>query len=260
MTILTLLTDFGTTDYYAGAVKGVVLGLAPGATLVDLSHDLAAGDVAAGAFVWAAATASFPAGCCHLAVVDPGVGSGRRILAIAAGGSVYLAPDNGLATWVLERHPEASCYAVDRPDLYLAAPGATFHGRDRFAPLAAFLLCGGQASDLGAAIEDPARLPLPPPSRGAERLTGHVIHIDRYGNLVTDVPAAWLAGSFSCVAVGYHRVERLVSHYAELGVGEAAALVGSLGTLELSANHEHLANRWRVTVGTAVEVLLPNEG
>src|SRR4051812_13619730 len=148
MSLLTLLTDFGTADYYVAAVKGTVLRLAPGTTLVDISHQVPPGDVEAAAFLLAAAAPSFPDGSVHLAVVDPGVGSGRRILAARTASGLFLAPDNGLLGPLLEDADAArELRAVERSDLFLTAPGATFHGRDRFAPVAAWLLRGGTLSE-----------------------------------------------------------------------------------------------------------------
>jgi S-adenosylmethionine hydrolase len=256
MPILTLLTDFGTADYYVAAVKGTVLRLAPGTTLVDISHQVPPGDVEAAAFLLAAAAPSFPDGSVHLAVVDPGVGSSRRILAARTASGVFLAPDNGLLGPLLEDADAArEIRAVERSDLHLPAPGATFHGRDRFAPVAAWLLEGGSLSELGPAVSDPVRLPAAsPPRRTPGGISGRVVHVDRYGNLVTDLPAAWLPAGPCAVEVGGRAVTRQVAHYAEIPAGEAAMLVGSLGTLELSMNGEDLARRWTVVRGARVDL------
>lgn len=269
--LLTLLTDFGLSDYYVAAVKGTILRLAPGTQLVDLSHQVEPGDIAGGAFLLAAAAPVFPAGTVHLAVVDPGVGSRRRILAAeTASGSSLVAPDNGLLTPLLGG---ARVRAVERGDLYLESPGATFDGRDRFAPIAAFLLRGGAPAELGPEIDDPVKLDLKPPRQEPGLLTGTVLHIDRFGNLVTDIPAAWLpaastapgqasgrAGGAStapgqvAARVGSHTTSRLAGHYEEIPRYEAALMVGSLGTLELAMRGENLARRWGVVPGAAVLV------
>lgn len=263
---LTLLTDFGTTDYYVAAVKGVLLQRAPGVTLVDLSHDLRAGDVPGAAWLLAAAARWYAPGTVHLAVVDPGVGSERRILAAVASGAYYVAPDNGLLSRVLSGDPEATIIAVERPDLYLPGPGATFAGRDRFAPVAAFLASGGQLDDLGPVIEDPVRLPIEPPrAEGAPpqpdlpggRLHGRVDHVDRYGNLITDLPMEWLGEHAITVEVAGRRggsTSLRAGHFAEIPGGQAAALPGSLGTLELAFRDESLAGAWDVRRGDRVTV------
>ena len=261
MPILTLLTDFGTGDYYVAAVKGTVLRLAPGTTLVDIAHELPPGDVETAAFLLAAAAPAFPAGTVHLAVVDPGVGSGRRILVVRTASACFVAPDNGLLTGLLTPVLDGAVAirAVERSDLFLSGPGQTFHGRDRFAPVAAWLLRGGSEAELGPEITDPRRLAAPPPRREPGRISGRVVHIDRYGNLVTDVPAAWLPAG-PCRAqvsgpLGEQFASLRVSHYAEIPAGEAALLTGSLGTLELSLNGDDLARRWGVSRGAAVQVV-----
>ena len=252
MPILTLLTDFGTADYYVAAVKGTLLRLAPGTTLVDISHDVPPGDVETAAFVLAAAASSFPDGTVHLAVVDPGVGSGRRMLAVRTVAAFYVAPDNGLLTPFLDG--ATGVRAIERPELFLPGLGQTFHGRDRFAPAAAFLLRGGRFEALGPEVGDPVRLPAPPLQRSPGRITGRVIHVDRYGNLITDIPAGWLPPGPCRAEVGDHATGRRVTHYAEIPRGEAAMLPGSLGTVELSMNGEDLARRWSVARGATVDV------
>ncbi|HEV8631017.1 MAG TPA: SAM-dependent chlorinase/fluorinase [Thermoanaerobaculia bacterium] len=258
--ILTLTTDFGLADYYVGAVKGTVLRLAPETQLVDLSHEVAPGDVEGAADLLAGAAPSFPPGTVHLAVVDPGVGSARRLLVVATGGQQFVAPDNGLLTPQLAAGGMA--WAVSRRDLFLDAPGATFHGRDRFAPIAAALLRGERPHTLGGVVSDPVRLAIPPPRRERDGdgwvLHGRVARIDHFGNLVTDLPGDWVVavtlGAMPRVHVGAHEVGRWATHYAELPAGEPAALVGSLGTVELSLRDESLAARWGTRRGESVTV------
>jgi hypothetical protein len=250
--ILSFLTDFGLTDYYVAAVKGTVLRLAPGTVLVDVSHDVPAGDVETASFLLAAAFPSFPAGTVHLSVVDPGVGSERRILAARTRTSYLLAPDNGLLTPLLDRAEEIR--SVEKSEIFLASPGQTFHGRDRFAPTAAWLLRGEPFAALGPVVDDPVRLPAPPPRRAEGQILGRVAHIDRYGNLVTDIPFAWLPVGPCQVEIGRWTTERRTTCYAEIPPGEAAFLAGSLGTVELSLNGESLAERWGVTRGAGVTI------
>lgn len=278
MPAVTLLTDFGTADWYVAAVKGTLLRLAPGITPVDVTHEVTPGDVEAGAWLLAAAAPTFPSGTVHLAVVDPGVGSERRVLVVAAGGMLFVGPDNGLLLPAAEAVAAAAARgsaaasgdrtpvyrAVGRRDLWLPAPGSTFHGRDRFAPTAAHLAAGGDPAGLGAEIADPVRLVLPEPRREGPAahpgtlLSGRVAHVDRFGNLVTDLPAAWL-GDRPCQAVvgsatDGHTTARRADHYRQIPPGEAAVLVGSLATLELSLDGDHLARRWGVGRGDPVRV------
>ncbi|HEY8021096.1 MAG TPA: SAM-dependent chlorinase/fluorinase [Thermoanaerobaculia bacterium] len=267
--LLTLLTDFGLEDYYVAAVKGTVLGRVPEATIVDVSHGVPAGDVERAAFLLAAAAPAFPAGTVHLAVVDPGVGSARRILVVEAGGplagQLFVAPDNGLLTPVFAG--ARSLRAAERPDLYRPGPGATFHGRDRFAPLAAALLAGEAPAALGPEIADPVRLAAEPPRRDGGALLGRVAHVDRFGNLVTDIPTAWLPEASAALraevggrdaGIGGVATAR-AGHYRELPPGEPGVLPGSLGTLELALDGESLAKRWGVGRGALVRILLDDD-
>ncbi len=261
MAVLTLLTDFGVEDYYVAAVKGVVLRLAPGTQLVDVSHQVPGGDLLTGAFLLAAAVPWFPAGTVHLAVVDPGVGSSRRILVARTDDAFVVLPDNGLLTGLLDRQVVRSVRSVEKTGLFLDNPGQTFHGRDRFAPVAAWLLRGESVEALGPEIDDPVRLPWEAPRREPGVLSGKVVHVDRYGNLITDIPTGWLPQGADCRAeiAGYpghsgHSVYHRVSHYAEIPEGEPAMIPGSLGTVELSLNGEDLARRWIVERGTSVRI------
>ncbi|MDY7094495.1 MAG: SAM-dependent chlorinase/fluorinase [Acidobacteriota bacterium] len=293
MSVLTLLTDFGTRDYYVAAMKGVVLRLAPPERraadgplqMVDISHEIGFGEIAEGAFVLAAAAASFPAGTVHLAVVDPGVGSDRRILVVENQGAVFVGPDNGLLHFALtqpltrplskpiagskscdeESAPELAdsgaldnrqVFAVERSDLYLSSPGSTFHGRDRFAPVAAAVLRGETLQELGSPISDPVLLPGEAPKRTSQCLEGRVIHIDRFGNLVTDLPSAWLGEPPAEAKVDGHPIPAWVSRYDQLGTGEAGLLPGSLGTLEVSLRGESLAQSWKIHRGAPVRIAL----
>ncbi len=254
MAIATLLTDFGTVDYYVAAVKGTLLRLAPGCELIDISHQVSPGNIIQASFLLAAAAPTFPKGTVHLAVVDPGVGSERRILVAEHGGHFFLAPDNGLLTPFFGEAPSSppSLFAVDRPDLYLPSSGSTFHGRDRFAPVAAFLLRGGATARLGAPVSNPRRLIAPCPQSSSGVLTGRVVHIDRFGNLITDVPTAWLGKRFEYAEIDGHRAYQRVDCYSALPAGEAGVIPGSLSTLELSLDGASLAERWKVSSGTIV--------
>ena len=257
MALLTLLTDFGVEDYYVAAVKGTVLRLAPGTEIVDISHEVPPGDVATGAFLLAAAIPWFPAGTVHLAVVDPGVGSGRRILAARTVSSWLVLPDNGLLTHLLHQEAIQSVRSVEKADLFLPGPGQTFHGRDRFAPAAAWLLRRDSKEELGPEVSDPVLLPLQPPRREEGHLQGQVVHIDRYGNLITDIPSDWLPEGACRAEVQGRKAFRKASHYAEIATGEAAMIPGSLGTVELSLRGDSLAGKWAVDRGAPVHIVWP---
>lgn len=255
MPTLTLLTDFGLDDYYVAAVKGVILARAPGTTLVDISHTVPAGDIAAGAFLLGAAVPWFPAGTVHLAVVDPGVGSERRLLVVEMARGFLVGPDNGLFTPFLVETEAPTVRSITRTDLFLEGPGATFQGRDRFAPVAAALLSGVAAASLGPEIDDPVRLAGDAPRREPGRLAGTVMHVDRFGNLVTDLPTSWLPAGVSFRAeVAGHSIGLFATHYAQVPAGEPALLPGSLGTLELALANGDLARFWGIRRGARVIV------
>ncbi len=251
MPIVTLLTDFGSRDYYVAAVKGVLAGAAPAAGLVDISHEVAPGDVEGGAFLLAAAAPHFPPGTIHLAIVDPGVGSGRRLLAADADSAFFVAPDNGLLSGILEA---AEVRAIERTDLVRPGPSATFDGRDRLAPAAAWLARGEPLAALGPLVRDPVRLALARPERSGRLLRGRIAHVDRFGNLVTDLPTAWLSGPLEAARVRGCEARRQVSHYEALAPGEVGLVPGSLGTLELCRRGSSLAIAWQVQRGDRVEV------
>ncbi len=225
--IVTLLTDFGTADSYVGEVKGVLASLAPEAVVVDLAHDIPAGDVAAASFVLGRAWRTFPRGTVHLAVVDPGVGTERRALAAQVAGHGFVAPDNGLLSDVFA--------AADARVVRLPIPeGAsrTFHGRDVFAPAAARLVRGAALADLGTPVSDLVHLP---PHRvraeGAD-VIGQVIHVDRFGTLVTNLPGQAIAPG-TTLRVGGHTVP-VAATFADAARGSPLAFVGSGGTVEIA--------------------------
>jgi len=234
MSIVTLITDFGTRDGYVGEMKGVILERCPGATLVDVTHDIEPGDVEGAAWVLGRVWDRYPAGTVHLAVVDPGVGGERRAVALHSAGRWFVGPDNGLTARVGDGAPE-TLRVLDPEALGLPAPGATFHGRDLFAPAAAWVAGGGDPAALGAALDpaDLVRLDLPEPERAGAWVRGRVAHVDRFGNLITDIPADWV-GEGAIVEIAGVEVSGLRTHYGAAEPGELLALIGSGGTLEVS--------------------------
>ncbi|HKB49078.1 MAG TPA: SAM-dependent chlorinase/fluorinase, partial [Ktedonobacterales bacterium] len=185
--LITLLTDFGSRDGYPGVMKGVILGIVPGAALVDLTHAIAPQDVVGAAWVLHTAWRYFSLGTIFLCVVDPGVGSTRRPIALAAGDRFFVGPDNGLFSYVLAAAPPDEAVALDVPRFHLPDPSATFHGRDIFAPCAAHLARGIPLGKLGSAIAVASLVTfaLPRPVWQEDMLHGHVLHVDRFGNLIT---------------------------------------------------------------------------
>ena len=252
MRIVTLTTDFGTQDYYVGAMKGVMLAIAPRLHLVDLSHELPAQDVLAAAFVLRHAARPFPPNTVHLAVVDPGVGSSRRALVVAAYQHLWVGPDNGLFSFALDA-PDCQVRAINNADLMGAQISRTFHGRDVFAPVAAHLAAGVPLDEVGPAVEDPVCLKALRPQRSADGVEGQVIHVDRFGNLVTNIAAEMLDGARR-VCLGDVVMEGVAQTYAEVEWGDVLALVGSAGTLEISVNGGAAARQLGAGQGARVRV------
>lgn len=274
--VITLLTDFGARDSYVAEMKAAILERVPAVRCVDVTHEVAPGDVPAAAWLLARIWVRFPPGTVHLVVVDPTVGSARRPLAVRAAGRWLVGPDNGLVTF-LERSPEgpgvrideawalggpaaaeggksASATAADRTRR-VAGLSDTFHGRDLFAPAAARLAAGEPAEGIGTRLDPSAlvRLEVPRPRRDGERVEGAVVHVDRFGTLVTNIPAGWLPEE-PVARVGEVRVRGLARSYADVAPGEPLLVIGSVGTLELSVRDGSAAERWGIRRGAGVVV------
>lgn len=219
--IIAMLTDFGTSDGNTGVMKGVILGIAPGTQIVDLTHDIPPQDITTGAWVLQAAWRYFPAGTIFLCVVDPGVGSARRPIALRRGEHSFVGPDNGLFSYLLagaeaddqRRAAPLQAVALDNQRYHLPHVSATFHGRDIFAPAAAHLARGVPFASLGTLL-DPARLvsiALPQPIWQGVTLVGHVLHIDHFGNLITDLGPTLTAAAFSIPTFSLHFGEHTIT-------------------------------------------------
>jgi len=256
--IITLLTDFGSRDEYVACLKGVILGLNPQAVLVDLSHEVPPQDIQAGALVLAAATPYFPPGTINLAVVDPGVGTGRRGLAARGRGQFWVGPDNGLFHLIFAGQTDIDIVSLENPVYFLPQVSPTFQGRDLFAPVAAHLSLGVELPRLGPTVTDPVRLPWPEPFFTAAILRGEIIYVDRFGNLVSNIAAdafhSWLKGENCQIKVGPVTLTRLHRTYGETAPGEVLALVGSHGFLEIACARGSAAARLRVAVGQPLNI------
>ena len=257
MPIITLTTDFGTRDPFVGVVKGVILQIAPGVRLVDLTHEISPHDVLEGALALEAAVPFFPPGTIHLAVVDPGVGSPRRPLAIAAAGQQFVGPDNGLFSFLFCAG-DWRAVRLEAEAYRLPAVSSTFHGRDVFAPAAAHLALGTPLHRFGSPVTDPIVIPWPTARREADQLVGEVIHTDRFGNLVTSVRALDLEAlgpvSSLVVEVEEKEVGRIVGCYADLPWGRAGTIIGSSGRLEISVREESAVAVLGARRGSSVRV------
>ncbi len=254
--LVSLTTDMGGADGYVGAMKGVILEINPFASLIDIAHDIPGGDVVHGAFVLATAVPFFPQGTVHVAVVDPEVGSSeRRPIAVEVAGQYLVGPDNGLFSLLLS----GDCRVVRLSSRAYRVPevSATFHGRDIFAPAAAHLSLGAPLADLGEEVLDPVLIELLAIVDSRRELQGSVIHIDHYGNLITNVRPSNLKGrAIAAVEVGELKVAGVKSSYCDVGCGEPLALWGSSGFLEVAVNRGRAQERALVGRGARVRVFL----
>jgi len=262
--VIALLTDFGTRDHYVGALKGVALGICPDVSLVDISHDVPAHDVLAGALELAAVYRYFPAGTIFLVVVDPGVGSARHGIAAEAGDFKFVAPDNGVLSAVLDEHSRHRVVELSERRYARPTVSRTFEGRDRFAPAAAWLAKGIELTALGRPVGDIQRMAIPQPQVQADRIDGEVMRVDRFGNLITNIDRKAfdkLAGAPGGpdipieVHAGGRQVSKLVSTYADAAAGELCALFGSTDHLEIATNGASAAADLALARGAPVHVI-----
>jgi S-adenosylmethionine hydrolase len=259
MATVALLTDFGLADAFVGAMKGVILSRNPAARVVDISHQVPPGDVKAAAFVLGTCHAYFPAGTVHVAVVDPGVGSPRRPVAVRCAGQLFVAPDNGLLSYVLADPGPDEAVAIASRKAMLPRISRTFHGRDVFAPAAAHLSLGLPMSDLGPPVRRLVRLDMPRPQVGTREIEAHVIYVDGFGNAITDLTERqfekWRSGRRAFVEAGGAQFEAAKA-YADGRAGRPLAVFGSSGRLEVAVRGGSAAGRLLLVRGSKVVVRL----
>jgi len=255
---IALLTDFGLRDHYVGAMKGVILGICPEATLVDISHDVPPHDVLTASLELSAAYSVFPAGTIFLVVVDPGVGSARRGLAVETGSYRFIAPDNGVLGPIFQEKSQIKVVELTERRYARPTVSRTFEGRDRFAPAAAWLGKNIRLSALGRPVTDYQLLDIPTVNRVDGTLVGQVLRIDHFGNLVSNIDRKTVenysqAGSIK-IEVGEYKVGRLVETYTDIDDGDVSAIFGSTGQLEFSANSGSAARQLGVQRGDVVVI------
>ncbi|GAB4344391.1 MAG: SAM-dependent chlorinase/fluorinase [Desulfobulbaceae bacterium] len=264
--LITLTTDFGLQDPYVGQMKGAILRHNIRARIVDLTHAIEPHNVLAGAVIIRSSYHSFPKGTVHLVVVDPGVGSQRKIIALRVDDHYFIAPDNGALTLLIRDREVQAAHRVDNRALFPNEISATFHGRDIMAPVAAALARNGKLQEVGPAI-DPAtcvQLDLPATQLDEHGITGRVIHIDRFGNVRTTITSSTLAtyqpSSFAGIFIGKHSVRAISATYSDVAPGELLALIDSAGHLEIAVNRGNAAQRLGCRIGDPVTVLMEEEG
>jgi len=261
-TIITLLSDFGLKDPYVAEMKAVILSKCPEARIVDISHEISKFNIRMGAFVLASAAPYFPKGSVHVAVVDPGVGTKRRPIVVETKRSIFVGPDNGVLMLAASKEGLQHVYTIENPQYMLPKVSRTFHGRDIFAPAAAHLAKGCAASKFGKEIGDYLVPDFAKPHLKENAVFGEVLHIDDFGNIVTNISSEILErmalrekDSFT-VKVGEETASlRLCSAYGDVSLGEALAIVGSHEFLEISVNHGSAAERFKVKSGDSLRVI-----
>lgn len=257
--IITLTTDFGLQDHYVSAMKAVILGISPSSRMIDVSHEIPPQDVMAGAWVLRNAAMLFPAGTVHLVVVDPGVGTERNPVALQIEDQFFVGPDNGIFSLVGDEFDYKAVRLI-HPEYWRDKQSDTFHGRDIFAPVAAHLANGVPLNQLGEPIDELVTYRWAVPISDKDGVQGWVVHIDRFGNLVTNIPASLIrsyAGSAGFrIYAGNTILDEIVTTFGSVPDGEPAAYIGSSGTLEIAINKGNAREMLGVEKGAQVSIIV----
>lgn len=260
--LITLLTDYGTRDSFVANIKGMILKTNPQAQIIDITHEIAPQDIWEGAFTLKSVYTQFPKGTIHLAVVDPGVGSGRRPLIVVTESYYFVGPDNGLFSLVYLEAERLRVHSITAAHYFAATPGQTFHGRDVFAPVAAWLAKGISAGNFGDEISDFMKLSVPTTKVTDGTIDGHVVHIDRFGNLITNIttkelqPLLTAGGGNAVVTItlGGKTIRGLKKYYGEATPGQPGALINSNGHLEVFLFRQNARQALAVKRGEVVHL------
>ncbi|KPL01147.1 MAG: hypothetical protein AMJ91_01320 [candidate division Zixibacteria bacterium SM23_73_3] len=254
--IITLTTDFGTKDGYAGAVKGVIKRINPDVEIVDITHQIEPFNVLGGAFALNNFYRFFPKDTVHMVVVDPGVGSQRQPLLIKSEDFLFVGPDNGVFSFVYENERMAEIILLSNKKYFLAQLSRTFHARDIFAPVAAYLSLGVNPKEFGRTAKECYKLIIPEPKSSKRGLAGEIIHIDDFENLITNIRAELLQGKGVVrISVGKREIKRIAKSYFDIPKKEVGALVGSSGFLEIAANRGSAQKILKSKIGTTVRII-----
>ena len=261
ISLVTLLTDFGERDYFVPSIKGVMLGINPQLRIVDLSHQISPQDIKQAAFILKSCYRYFPDGTVHVVVVDPGVGSQRRPLLVSTSRYFFIAPDNGILSEILQEEVSVEVRAIENKQYRLDAEGATFDGRDLFAPAAAWLTKGQVPGSYGRLIRDAVRLPKDEPKMDGEKLRGTIVYIDHFGNLISNITTNDLQTfrsvtkrDIQTIRLGELLINGMKTHYAEGALGIPEALINSNGQLEIFIKQGSAVERCAGKIGQPIEV------
>jgi S-adenosylmethionine hydrolase len=260
--IITLTTDFGLKDPYVGTMKGVILSINPEARIVDISHHIKAGSVLQAAGIIQESYGFFPEGTVHVAVVDPGVGSERKLILLKTEGYLFVGPDNGIFWPIISDHPDLEVIELTEREYFLPHITHTFHGRDIFAPVAAHLSRGVEPQEMGKILKDPVPLHVPRPHQEGDILSGQIVRIDHFGNLITNIHQKdlepFLGEALPAMRVGGLLIEGVHKTYSDATAGETLGMIGSSGLLEIAVNLGRACDRLGLNqediVGMKIEV------
>jgi S-adenosyl-L-methionine hydrolase (adenosine-forming) len=266
MSIITLLTDFGTHDAYVGVMKGVILSINPSAVVIDVCHDIDPQDLIGAAYLINSFYRYFPKGTIHIVVVDPGVGGDRAIIAVELAGYIFLAPDNGVLTLLMDEKESDAVVRVENPNYFLSTISHTFHGRDIFAPVASHLSNGVCIDQLGPSLspQDPVRLDISKPDlTGKNELIGSVISVDRFGNCISNIDENRVkefiqAGTEKTLEIKVNKtvIKNLSQNYLTPAPGSPVAVIGGFGFLEIAINCGNASRRLKISKGDTVVLKL----
>ncbi len=252
--IIALLTDFGTRDYFVGAMKGVILSINCEAQIVDITHEIEPQNIKSAAFTLKSCYRNFPEKTIFVAVVDPGVGSNRKAIIVETEKYYFVAPDNGLLSFIYDETKDFRVYELTNKKYFLPSVSRTFHGRDIFAPVAAHLSRGVKPNELGAEIKDYIKLSGNQPRRiSANIIEGEIIHTDHFGNLITNLTAEDLPEKF-VLRVGEREITKAVEYFAEAETGEIFVIAGSAGNLEIAAFKDSAAKILKARTGMNIRL------
>ena len=261
--IITLTTDFGHNDHFVGTIKGVILDIVPDAKIVDICHSVQAFDVLDGALTISQAYSYFPSGTIHMVIVDPGVGTARRPILVTSERHFFVAPDNGVLSLIYDREERLSVRHVTAEHYFLQPISNTFHARDVFAPIVAYLSKGVDPSRFGAEIDDYVRFSAPKPQPADEQtLRGVVLKVDRFGNLITNIAAQDAPALFQAqpphfkIIIGDREITQMYTAYSQGAPGQVFGILGSMGFLEIAANRAAAAQVLGAGKGSDVNIIV----
>lgn len=253
--IITLTTDFGSKDGYVAQMKGVILGIHSTVTLVDVTHEITPFHVLEAALVLKGIAPYFPWGTVHVGVVDPGVGTERRAIVAYTDGQFYVGPDNGIFSLVLGTKTKYRIHQIVKPSLMLPKVHSTFHGRDIFAPAAARMAQGFPIEEVGPVVSDPVLLNVPSPTIQNSEMKGQVIHVDRFGNLFTNIRSTELKGSIATMSIAGMDIPVFGRCFGDGHPGQLMGIINSFGYLEIAINGENASAKMNLGIGSSISIV-----